>query len=334
MQKEFENHLTAAEVGVLWAQYMSATLSMCMFKYFLAKNEDEEIRQVIDFAQQATHNKAQRIRGILKSDNFPVPIGFTDSDVNVNAPRLFSDPFTLAYVRDMVRLGLPTYGLSLTVSARDDVRKHYHDSITEVAQIDEKAIQVEKSKGLYMRAPYISAPEKPEFVQDSNYLGSLFGSKRPLSALEIANTLIGSENNLIGTALLMGFAQVAESKELREFFLRGKQITHKHAEIFNDLLTTNDMPAPMSLGSYVTNSTIAPFSDKLMLYHITLINKAGLTYYGTALGFTARTDLSGNYVRLMAELSQYLEDTVMLLIKHKWMEQPPLAEDRRALVMR
>jgi hypothetical protein len=334
MQQKFENHLTAAEVGVLWAQYVNTTLTICMLKYFLAKNEDEEIRPVIDFAQQVTQNKVQRIRGILKSDNYPVPIGFSDSDIDVQVPRLYSDPFTLSHIRNTVRLALTTYGLSLTLSSRQDVRAHYNESITEASQIDERALQAEQAKGLYVRAPYISAPEKPEFVQDSDYLGSFFGSKRPLNVIEIANILVGSQNNMMSTALLMGFAQTAESQKLREFFLRGKQISLKQAEILNDLLSNNDMPAPLSLGSYVTNSTVAPFSDKLMLQHTTLISKAALTYYGTGLGFIARTDISGTYARLMAEMVQYLEDAGMLMIKHKWMEQPPLAEDRRALVLR
>jgi len=71
-----------------------------------------------------------------------------------------------------------------------------------------------------------------------------------------------------------------------------------------------------------------------MLQHTIIINQATLAYYGTALAFTARVDLFGSYVRLMTEMSQYLEDAEMLMIKYKCMEQPPLAEDRRALIMR
>ena len=163
-------------------------------------------------------------------------------------------------------------------------------------------------------------------------MGSLFGTKRPLSAVEIGNIFVGSQNNIVGKPLLMGFAQTAESKELREFFQRGKQIAHKHIEVLSALLINNDLPAPMSLDSYVTNSTVAPFSDKLMLQHTMLITQAGLMYYGMALASTARLDINGNYVRLMTESSNYLEDAAQLMIRHKWMEQPPLAVDRRKLV--
>ncbi|BBB91482.1 MAG TPA: DUF3231 family protein [Methylomusa anaerophila] len=334
MHQELKTHLSAAEVGALWTQYTDATMTACMLKYFLAKNEDKDIGQVVEYLQQVTQTKIQRIRKILQSDNYPVPIGFGDNDVNSEAPRLYSDSFALAFIRNITRLSLTTYGLALSTCARQDVRQHYHQCLADVAQVDEKAVNAEQAKGLYMRAPCISAPEKPEFIQDSDYLGTLFGSKRPLSAIEIANIFVGIEKGIFSKALLMGFAQVAAAKELREFFLRGKQIAHKHADILGDLLTRNDMPAPASPDSYVTNSIVAPFSDRLMLQYTILSTQASFAYYGTALALVTRSDIFGSYVRLMTEGSQYLEDANMLMIRHKWLEQPPLAEDRRALVRR
>lgn len=334
MPQEMKNHLTATEVGVLWKQYIGATMARCAFDYFSAKSGDEEIQQVIDFARQMTQEKTVRIETIMRGDNYPIPVGFTDSDVDTQAQRLYSDRFALSYVRAMARFALTTYGLSLTTSTREDVRKHFHDSISEVKEIDERAIQVEKTKGLYMREPCISAPEKAEFVQNGSFFGGFFAEKRPISVLEIANILMGSYHSATASALLMGFAQTAGSKELREFFLRCKQITHKQAMVLSDMLASNDMSVPMTFGSEVTASTVAPFSDKLMLQHTTLLLQAGLGYYGMALGLMARVDLAASYGRLMTELAQILEDTQMLMIRHKWLEQPPLAEDRRALVLR
>ena len=332
MQQECKTHLTSACVSGLWVQYMNATLADCMFQHFLAKNEDQEIRQVVSFAQQVTRSQIHRIKQIFRSDDYSIPIGFTASDVNADAPRLYSDPFFLAYLRNLARLALNSYSMSLTISSREDVRQHFQQSIAEMVEVENQAVKTEKSKGLYVRAPYISAPENPEFVQNSDYMGSLFGTKRPLSVVEIGNIFVGVQNNIMGKPLLMGFAQTAESKELREFFQRGKQIAHKHIEVLSALLINNDLPAPMGLDSYVTNSTVAPFSDKLMLQHTMLINQAGVMYYGMALSSTARLDITGNYVRLIAEASEYVEDAAQLMIRHKWMEQPPLAVDRQALL--
>jgi hypothetical protein len=253
--------------------------------------------------------------------------------VNIDAPRLYSDPFFLAYLRNLARLGLITYGLAVTTASREDVRQHFQQSLTEMVAVEDKAVKIEKEKGLYIRAPYIPTPERPEFVQTSEFLGSVFGTRRPLSAVEIGNIFIGCQNNIMGKPLLMGFAQTAEAKELREYFLRGKEIAHKHVELLSALLINNDLPAPMSLDSYVTDSTVAPFSDKLMLEHTLLVTKAGLIYYGLALAGTARLDIIGSYARLVAEVLQYAEDGAQLAIRHKWLEQPPLAADRRELVL-
>ncbi|MCX7781565.1 MAG: DUF3231 family protein [Negativicutes bacterium] len=333
LPQEFATHLTAAEVGALWVQYTNNTLADCMFQYYLAKDEDREIRQVVSFAQQVTRMQLRRIQAILKSDNYPLPIGFTDSDVNPEAPRLYSDPFFLAYIRSLAGLGLLNYGMSTILSSREDARQHFQQSIAETVELEDLVVKTEKKKGLYVRGPYIPAAARPEFVEKSDFLGGIFGPKRPLSAIEIGNIFAGAQNNIMGKPLLMGFAQTAEDKELREFFLRGKEIAHKHIEVLSALLINNDLPAPMSLDSYVTGSTVAPFSDKLMLQHTMLIVQAGLTYYGLALGSTARSDISGSYVRLMTEVSEYLEDAAQLMIKHKWMEQPPLAVDRRELAL-
>ena len=155
VQQEFTTHLTAAAVGGLWAQYMNATLSDCMFQYFLAKDEDQEIRQVISFVQQVTRSQIQRVGQIFRSDDYPRPIGFTDSDVNVDAPRLYSDPYLLAYVRNLARLALNTYSLSLTIAAREDERQHFQQSITEMVEVEDQAVKAEQSKGLYTGALHL-----------------------------------------------------------------------------------------------------------------------------------------------------------------------------------
>ncbi|MCP6428994.1 DUF3231 family protein, partial [Klebsiella pneumoniae] len=103
---------------------------------------------------------------------------------------------------------------------------------------------MEKAKGFHGRSPYISPPEKTEYIQDTDFFGSFFGSQRPLIAIEIANIYLCSQKNMMSKTLLMGFAQVAESRELRKFFLRGKEIVDKHIKIHASLLSNSDVPTP------------------------------------------------------------------------------------------
>ncbi|MEK1832293.1 DUF3231 family protein [Priestia megaterium] len=53
-----------------------------------------------------------------------VPIGFTDKDVDLDAPHLFTDTFWLVYIHEMTMHGLAGYSISFSVSARKDIRDH------------------------------------------------------------------------------------------------------------------------------------------------------------------------------------------------------------------
>jgi hypothetical protein len=73
----------------------------------------------------------------------------------------------------------------------------------------------------------------------------------------------------------------------------------------------------------VTDSTIPPFSDKLMMFHIAFLNKAGLMEYGTILTDSLRHDLSAKIISIMPDVMKYAEDGINLMIDHGWLEEPP-----------
>jgi hypothetical protein len=54
------------------------------------------------------------------------------------------------------------------------------------------------------------------------------------------------QTNQLGSSLAIGFSQVAQSKKVKEFFIRGKEISLKHINVFSDYLTQNSLPVPMS----------------------------------------------------------------------------------------
>ena len=88
----------------------------------------------------------------------------------------------------------------------------------------------------------------------------------------------------------------------------------------------------MSWDEHITDSTIAPFSDKLMMFQTTYMIALGIGNYGIAAGSCQRTDLSVTFVRLAGEIALFAEDGANILIKHGWMEEPPMAADRQALI--
>ena len=78
--------------------------------------------------------------------------------------------------------------------------------------------------------------------------------------------------------------------------------------------------------------TIPPFSDRLMLQHVVMLNGIGIGNYATSMGSSLRHDLSVNYTRLIGEVANYGEDGINILIENKWLEEPPRTIDRRELV--
>jgi len=333
MTTEHNIRLTSAEIGGLWTQYMSDSMAACTMKYFLNKTEDSQIRPVLEFAIGLADAHLSAIAGIFKAEGCPIPAGFSDQDVSIDAPRLFCDPFHLTYVKNAAKSGMIAYGLALSLAARQDVRVFLKECIKTSSDLDEMATQVMLSKGIFVRPPYITVPDRVEYVKNDQFLGTLFGKQRPLSALEIAHLFLNAQSNSVAKALMVGFSQVAHSRDLRQLLVKGAGIADKHIEVFGQSLKESGLPAPMSLDSDIMDSVIAPLSDKLMLFHITLLMGMGLGYYAAAIGASARIDLVADYGRLSAEIEKFVFECEKMLANNSWMEEPPLADDRQALAL-
>jgi len=75
---------------------------------------------VLEFAKELSQRHLKKITQIFGEDSISLPVGFTEADTNPIAPKLYSDPFYLAYIRNMSRVALQRYSLALTSSARED----------------------------------------------------------------------------------------------------------------------------------------------------------------------------------------------------------------------
>jgi hypothetical protein len=323
--------LTSAELSQLWTSYMNDSMTICVFKYFLEKVEDTETRSILTYALDTVQARIRQLTVIFKEDDQPVPHGFNDNDVNVTAPRLFSDIFILNNIKQTSHLGLVMNAQAVTLSARSDMRDYFFQCLSEANTLHDKTVNLLLSKGLYVRAPYISTPKQVDYVTEQNFLSGWFGKQRPLLSLEIANLYQNVQRNALGFSLLMGYGQVANSKKIAQYMIRGKDISSKHLEIFSSVLRESDIPSALPWDTAVTDSTIAPFSDKLMLFQATAMNALGIAYYGTSMSTSVRHDISAHYARLMAEIGKYAEDGANLMIENGWLEEPPRAIDHKQL---
>ncbi|MBP1949914.1 DUF3231 family protein [Virgibacillus litoralis] len=322
-------NITSSEIANLWSAYNDNAATIIKMKYVLAIMEDNEIRPIAEKTKQFAEQNIEQIKRIYKNEDHAVPVGFTDADVDLTAPRLFADSFFLVFLQNKFTMNLTSYAMGLTHSTRSDIRNFFTQCIDTSEQIYNETTDLMLSKGIYARSPFIPVPKTVDTVERQNFLTGWLGNRRPLTAIEIDQLFFNIQRNAVGHALLIGFSQVAKAKEVREYMRRGADIAEKHIKIFNSVLTEEDLPSSMIWSSNIEETTVSPFSDKLLMYEVTGTTQAGVGYYGQSLAAAQRRDLGSHYMRVLGESLEYGEDGANITIKHAWLEEPPQAVDRR-----
>ncbi|WP_042225289.1 DUF3231 family protein [Oceanobacillus manasiensis] len=331
-EKQITKQLTASEISNLWAIYQNNTVAKVGLSYFLEHVEDQDIKVLLEECKSLAEQELGEISAFFRADNYPIPKGFTEEDVQKNAPRLFSDSLYLEYIFNMFIISLNTYSTALSVSERQDIVQFFSKCLDSAKKLHLNTKELTKRKGLYTKKPVLPVPAEIEFVKKDSFLSGWFGKRRPLLGMEISNLNFHSQRNALGHALITGFSQVATSKELRSFFEKGRDISEKHLSIFTTLLRDDNMDQGSTMmTSEVTTSTTAPFSDKFMMYIVTALINSSIGQYGVSLSTSPRHDLALQYTRLIADISKYANESANILIDKGWMEQPPIAADRKEL---
>ena len=146
------------------------------------------------------------------------------------------------------------------------------ECLSETMQLFIKSKELLLSKGLYIRSPYLPNLERVEFVKKQRFVWDIIGEKRPLIASEITNIFSNTQRNALGVATLAGFCQVAQDKQVKQFFVRGIEIAKKHIKLFGKKFEESYLPVPTTWATDVTNSTVYTFSDKLMMFFTSWLN--------------------------------------------------------------
>ncbi|NIK69966.1 MULTISPECIES: DUF3231 family protein [unclassified Paenibacillus] len=333
MEGNTPNKLTSAEVGKLWATFMGNSMARCVLRYFQQNVDDADIRNVLNEALQLADRLTQTVKDIFTREGHPVPVGLTDDDVNLKAPRLYADEFYLHYLKYTGKAGISIYGIAVPLMSRQDIREFFTDCLKSTINLINDVNDLLDAKGLLVKPPYIPVPDKIDFIKKQRYLDGFFGDIRPLQSLEITHIYDNVQNNATSCAVLVGFCQAAKLDQVRNYFKRGKDIALKQYDILTKLLHKEDLPTHPLMNHLVTDSTVSPFSDKLMLTHKIDMFAMRVRTYGNALAFSARHDVSATFARLIMEVGNYVEDGANTMIDLGWMEQPPQAADRKSLTM-
>src|SRR5690625_1077248 len=127
--KETYAKLTSSEIGSLWTNYMNDCLAKQILGFMLKDIEDPEIKPIVQKAFDIADKNIIDMEAIFDKEDYATPVAFTEEDVNMKAPKLFTDSFCLIYINHMSRIGMVTYSSFVAMSYREDIRNFFSDNL-------------------------------------------------------------------------------------------------------------------------------------------------------------------------------------------------------------
>ncbi|WP_406687179.1 DUF3231 family protein [Rossellomorea vietnamensis] len=331
MEKQ-DIRLTTSEISALWTTYIKSSALNCFYTHFLTYLKDESIIFLIEDSLKTNVETMREIEKLCVSEGFPIPSGFTEKDVDTSSPPLYTDIFALSFVYRGGQVTSSHFTTIVSSVARSDVYDFFEKCLTKSLSLYKRSLQLMLEKGIYDRPPKINYPKSIGYIDHQpSLLETWLGETRPLNALELSELFFVIERNCIGIILLKGFIQTSRDKEVKEYLKKGKKLSEKQITTFNNVLVNDDAFPTYPVSMEVTDSTIAPFSEKLMLFFISSSNSVGLSTLCHAITMSTRKDLAVHYMLFVTEIMKYGAAGLKLLVERGWMEQPPQQDDRKDL---
>jgi hypothetical protein len=315
--------LTASELGYLWTGYSINEMSKWFISVFQKQAKDEDIQGVFTNAVKSTIEILKGRESILSQEGYPVPIGFSELDIDYGAQRLFSDRFLILYLHVGTRLGLVFHSRSLAVSAREDVREYSMSCLHSSSQLYENILNLLLNKGLYWRTPSLPSSSNAEYIQKTSYLNGWFGDSRPINSMEMANHYLIMDLLIMMETLFNGFAQSSDCDETVEWLLKGAEQAKSQFNEMAELLRKNELPIPPTYTADITDSKERVFSDRIMLTHMAGLFGSLLSQYGFSLGSLMQHDMVAAYLEQISKAGAFSEKITKFLIGKEWLEKVP-----------
>jgi Protein of unknown function (DUF3231) len=321
-------------VGTLWITYNEKTLIMRMLEYFIEKSDDQQAKNILGGLWQELNFYVLQMEEIFKDQGMAKPAGYTNEDVNLEAPKLYDNGFDIMFVRILKEVSMGMYTINMNMSYNDKIMQIYEGLTVVTQKIYKLSTLYLLEKGILTLPPKVTMPKTTEFIKSKSYMNgfNLFGDKRALNDLELGILHHGIETNNIGLQLITGFAQCAQNKEVKQYFVKGKELAKKQIKVMQEILLESDVQFAATSGSTVTTSTVAPFSDKLMMHCVYLLNGFGLVGSSFGTFFSLRNDIAMKATLLAKDIYFYGEEGIKIKIKNGWFEEPPQMEDRSQII--
>lgn len=323
--------ITSSELANLWMTYQEKTMILRMLEHFL-EHADSEAKQLLQTHYESAGKAIDIITEIFKQEGAAIPVGFTANDINKGVPKLFDFLYDIMYLHMMTKVEMSLFSLFCGISYRSDINDLFISWTAESQALNNEVTQFLLEKGVLVRPAFVSMPKEVHFVQKNHYRKfGLFGEKRSLNTIEVSLIHHAIETNLVGMQLMIGFAQVAENKDVQQYLVKGMKLSKKIEVDLGEFLRQSYIEPPATHAGKATSSQIAPFSDKLMMYNTSLLTSFGLGTNAIGGAFSLRNDLPAKMSLLAKDIFTFAQEGGKILIKNGWMEEPPQMEDRNQL---
>jgi len=332
MTTEAKVQLTSSELGTLWMTYQSTSASLLMYDLMKEKTIDKEAQSILTSYISEAQNIKNEIMKVFNSEKAVIPIGFDERDIIREATPLFDDIFHIMYLRQIIKLNFQHSAIFSAMSFMKvhDIFKLNYDIADKYYVITTNYLQ---GKGVLTRPPYVTMPKQVEFIEDKNYMSgfNVFSDKRSLNSIEVGYLNEAIESNVFGMQLMTGFAQVAKENEVKKYFIQGKELSKKIVTELSNIMMQSDIQPPSTWAGKATDSTNPPFTDKLMMYITSLISSSAISFNIIGTTYSMRSDLQLKLGLISKDIFQFSKEGAEIMIKHRWMEEPPQMEDRNQL---
>lgn len=317
--------MTSTEIGALWITYQKKTMILRILEHFIEVSEDKKAKKLMQSLWSDLEPNVFQIEKMFIDEGIVIPQGFTKADIDLKAPKLFGEGFDILMCMILKEISMGLYTLHITTSYRNDIVDLYREMTNVTQKYYQKFLNYAVEEGYLPLPNIINVPSTVDFVTDANYMKGyrLLGEKREINTIEFSYLYQSIQTNTIGMELMTGFAQTTANKEVKNFFIKGKELSKDILEAAYDTLIKDNIRVPTINGLAISKSTIPPFSDKLMMYLTFLLSNFGLGSQGFGAGFSLRDDINVKFGLYVKDILLFIRENIKIMIDNGWLEEPP-----------
>jgi hypothetical protein len=313
--------------------YQSTSASLLMYDLMKEKTIDKEAQNILTSYISEAQNVKNEIVKVFNSEKAVIPIGFDERDVMRETSPLFDGIFHIMYLRQVIKLNFQNSAIFSAISYMKEVQDIFKLNYDIANKYYVMTTSYLLAKGVLARPPYVTMPKQVEFIEDKNYMSgfNVLSDKRSLNTIEVGYINEAIEANVFGMQLMTGFAQVAKENEVKKYFIQGKELSKKIVTELSNIMMQSDIQPPSTWAGKATDLTNPPFTDKLMMYITSLISSSAMAFNVLGTTYSMRSDLQLKLGLISKDIFQFAKEGAEIMIKHRWMEEPPQMEDRNQL---